>query len=1370
MNKRGALVFTLILIFSTNCLPLKAQYYNVKYRDIGNLEDYSFIQTTCIFQDSRGLIWIGTEGGLDRWDGSRIVSYPYTPFDSLGLQAIRVHSIAEDDQNNLWITAWEGGLFKLDLENDELLQIHLPLDTTGWSLGYLKYDRSGFLWLGCSQGFFRYFPQQDSLCRIPVDPPGGEKYDYFFESIEYDTAGVMWVTERWQSLYYLDQELEILKPQLFIDPELPYEKVTCTDMDLDPNGNFWLLGNGSDLLKFNPYTRICEVIWPGNRPSPITDGGLEVDSQGKVWFGMANGLMVHDPVTGETTPLESSDIPYKIRDISEDSHGNILVATLHGAKIVDRRASEIRAISAFRDYLMKAGYGINEVLRDNQTYWLGTFNGGIIKYNSETDQIAYYREGELPGSLSSDNIKKIIKDRNNRIWVMAGSGDLHRYDPLNDRFEHFPFSLSHLITEDENGFFWICDIDKMLRFDPLTLNKTIYRYNQPLTNFGSRLDFRPFIKGTKGFFWLGGTGGLYRIDPISGNWTHFTHDRENPSTLANNDIRSIICDSENRIWIGTAVGLSRIIRYPGSDSISFRNYLIEDGIPFRTNRIAEDISGNIWIGTSTGIYVITPEGKFESYTYKDGLPEVPMNIWALNSDPNGSIYVGGIDFFIIPPGFLEPNECIPPLLLTEFTVSGEIVKPGAGSPLEKSILFADRIDLTHDQNFIRIDFAALNYFDPEKNQYRYMLQGIDKDTIHSRGKTYAEYTNLDPGKYAFWVTGSNNTGLWNPDGTSIAIRIHPPWYKSYAALTTYFLLVLTLIYSYIRYRTARLRREKIMLENEVEKQTTEIRQQNKQIIEIEQLKTRFFTNISHEFRTLITLIKGPVEDVLQDSKTSRSNRVSLEVVRRNAHRLMKLVDQLLDISKIDTGSMNLILVNANVYDYAHAIAVSFSSLAESKGIQYRFHLPATDSSEWFDADKLEKVINNLLSNAFKFTEEGGKVMLEMKQITGYHEQENILEIIVSDTGHGIAIGDQEKIFDRFYQAEVHLKKEVGGTGIGLALVHDLVILMHGKISLQSEPGKGSTFSVQIPLGKNHLQENEYTISEMRKVIGKDKSGTEEFHGITSKEKEMKVQKQIDPTDNPMILVVEDNADIRMLIVDHLEAEYKVIEAVDGNAGLKLAIDNMPELVITDLMMPRMDGIEMCTHLKSDLRTSHIPVVMLTAKATLEDKLEGLETGADDYIPKPFEIKEVQVRIRNLIEQRRILRKKFSKEITVNPQNILITSVDQQFLQKAMEIVEKNMRDENFDITVLRKEMNMSRSTLYRKMEAVTNLSPVEFIRSIRLKRAASLLKQQFGNVSEIALEVGYSNPAYFSRIFSISYEVSPSVYAKSQLLKEDRQN
>ena len=1363
MNMRCVQVLTLILIFSTNCLLLEAQYSNVKYRDIGNLEDYSFIQTTCIFQDSRGLIWIGTEGGLDRWDGSRIVSYPYTPFDSLGLQAIRVHSIAEDDQNNLWITAWEGGLFKFDLENDKLLQIDLPLDTTRWGLGYLKYDRSGFLWLGCTQGLFRYFPQQDSLCRIPVDPPGGEEYAYFFESIEYDTAGVMWVAERWQSLYYFDRELEILKPQLFNDPELPYEKVPCTDMSLDPDGNFWMLGDSSDLLKFNPYTRSCEVIWPGTKPSPITDGGIQVDSQGKVWFGMANGLMVHDPVTGVTTPLESSDIPYKIRDIFEDSHGNILVATLLGAKIVDRRASEIRTISAFRDYLSKAGYGINEVVRDDQTYWLGTYSGGIIKYNSETDQIDYYREGEGPGNLSSDYIKKIIKDRNDRIWVMAGSGDLHRYDPQNDRFEHFPFSLSHFIAEDENGFFWICDIDRMLRIDPLTLNTTIYRYNQPLTNFGSRLDLRPFIKGPKGFFWLGGTGGLYRIDPISGNWTHFTHDRENPSTLANNDIRSIICDSENRIWIGTAVGLSRIITYPGSDSISIRNYLVEDGIPFRTNRITEDNSGNIWIGTYTGIYVIKPNGNFESYTYKDGLPDIPMNIWALNSDPNGSIYAGAIDFVIIPPDFLEPNECIPPLLLTEFRVSGEIVKPGEGSPVEKSILFADRIDLMHDQNFIRIDFAALNYIDPNRNQYRYLLQGIDKDTIHSRGKTYAEYTDLAPGKYAFWVTGSNNTGLWNPEGTSIIIRIHPPWYKSYAVLATYFLLVLALIYSFIRYRTARLRKEKIMLENEVENRTTEIRQKNKQIIEMEQLKTRFFTNISHEFRTLITLIKGPVEDVLQDSKTSRRNRVSLEVVRRNAHRLMKLVNQLLDISKIDTGSMNLILVNANVYDYAHAIAVSFSSLAESKGIQYRFHLPAIDRSEWFDADKLEKVINNLLSNAFKFTEEGGKVVMEMKQKTGHNGQKNILEITVSDTGHGIAIGDQEKIFDRFYQAEAHLKKEGGGTGIGLALTHDLINLMHGQISLQSEPGKGSTFSVQIPLGRNHLQETEYTISEIRKVIGKDKSGKEEFHGITSKEKEMKVQEQMDPADNPMILVVEDNADIRMMIVDHLESEYKVIEAVDGSTGLKLAIDNMPELVITDLMMPRMDGIEMCTLLKSDLRTSHIPVIMLTAKATLDDRLEGLETGADDYIPKPFEIKEVQVRIRNLIEQRRKLREKFSKEITINPQDILITSVDQNFLQKAMDIVEKHMSDEKFDVSMLSKEMNMSRSTLFRKLEAVTNLSPVEFTRSIRLKRAASLLKQQFGNVSEVALEVGFSNPSYFSRIFRKSYEVSPSEYAKSQL-------
>ena len=547
----------------------------------------------------------------------------------------------------------------------------------------------------------------------------------------------------------------------------------------------------------------------------------------------------------------------------------------------------------------------------------------------------------------------------------------------------------------------------------------------------------------------------------------------------------------------------------------------------------------------------------------------------------------------------------------------------------------------------------------------------------------------------------------------------------------------------------------------MENRTEEIRQKNQQILELDTLKTRFFNNISHEFRTLVSLVRAPAETLMEEERISRKGRQGLELIYRNANKLMNLVNQLLDISRIDKKSMKLTLYEENIFNFAHGIAVSFAAIAETRGIQYRYFIPRTDSLDWFDPDKVEKIINNLLSNAFKFTDEGGRVRLDVLIRNENKGMENVLEITVSDSGVGIRKKEKKKVFDRFYQAESSLKKEGGGTGIGLALTSDLVKLMHGSIKLKSKEGEGSTFRVLIPLGKRHLDESEYSFGEALRT-GKSIQG-ELMPDQVSKKGDIKAEAELaQDSKKPLLLVVEDNADILWLIASKMETDFSVLEAVDGSAGLKLATEHMPDLIITDLMMPRMDGYKLCEKLKTDVRTSHIPVIMLTAKASLEDKMLGLETGADDYITKPFEIKEVIVRSRNLVAQRRKLREKFSSEITLNPRDIVITSTDEKFLTQVMDVIERHMNNEDFDVAGLCEEMHMSRSTLFRKLDALTNQSPVEFIRTLRLKRAAVLLKEKYGNVSEVALEVGFSNPSYFSKIFKKAFSVSPMEFTRLQ--------
>lgn len=1369
MDKQFARLPGIFLISMATCIVMQGQHLPIRYEPVGNMEDYSFIQTLCLYQDTRGLLWFGTQRGLDRWDGSRVVSYPYTPFDSLALPMGEVRCITGDDQKNLWLLG--DGLLRFDLENESFTQVNLAIDGTELNPTFVRYDQSGFLWVGSAQGFFKYFPGSDSLCQIRVEDRESEASEpstYDLRAMEKDYTGKLWVIDHLQGLYYYSDPSDSFRKVAINPQQNPGEGMSFADLSIGPDGSLWILGDKYELTRFNPFTGSAEEVCKKMTASlsPTLTGGIEVDRNGKVWFGIDKGLVLYDPVTKKISQLDPKEDPAMIMDILEDHQGNIVLATIEGVRIADLEGSNIISVP-LKEQLLKDGVEwITNIEREDHAYWIGTFSSGMIRYDPNLQGIRFYRAFDHPDSLSSNTIFKILRDNDGRMWVMAGrEGTLHRYDPQNDRFVRLNIRISRFIVKDEEGFFWICGLDRLFRLDPITLDTASFPFNVPLPlhELRGELDLIPWIVDRNGIFWFGQQdGGLYRIDPGSGNWIHFSFDKNNPEGLPDQHVKTLFCDSKGNVWLSTRIGLSRIIQHPGSDTaISFCNDYIKDPRLRNPIRIAEDHKGNLWIGTFTGLDILRPDGSVERYTYRDGLPDSPRMINALNSNADGSMCLGTADLVILPPGFLEFNETIPPIMLTELWIDDQPVTPGKGSPLERSMLFADRVDLKHDQNFIRVDFAALNLTHPQRNQYRYILEGVDYDTVYAGNASYAEYTDLSPGNYRFWVTGSNNTGLWNPQGKSIMVRVRPPWHRSGAAWAAYFVLLIAILNRYLGVRTARLKKEKLRLEQEVGQRTAEIREKNGKILELDQMKTLFFNNISHELRTLLTAVKTPLESIMEEENISRTGRRGTEVLYRNFNRLMLLVNQLLDISKIDSGRMKLVLCRQNVYDFVRQIAVSYASLAESKGVYFRYYLPARETLEWFDADKIEKVISNLLANAFKFTSEGGKVELLVIHKAPYNGMGNVLEINVSDSGIGISEEEQLKVFDRFYQVESNLKKRGEGTGIGLALAHDLVELMHGTIKVQSEVGKGSTFSVHIPLGKDHLEEAEFQLCEAAMVDKKEMP--ENFPDYIRDDNQQVENALHEPgsRSKPLMLVVEDNPDILWLISDGMKPAFNVLEAIDGRAGLKLATENLPDVVVTDLMMPRMDGFELCQTLKNDIRTSHIPVIMLTAKTTTADRMQGLKIMADDYITKPFEMKEVLVRSRNLVEQRRMLREKYKQEITLDPRDVVVSSVDERFLGRVMEMINNHMGDEDFAVSALCKELNMSRSTLFRKLDALTGHSPVEFIRIMRLKRAAYLFQRNFGNVSEVALEVGFSNPSYFTRMFKKTFSATPSDYIKS---------
>ena len=532
---------------------------------------------------------------------------------------------------------------------------------------------------------------------------------------------------------------------------------------------------------------------------------------------------------------------------------------------------------------------------------------------------------------------------------------------------------------------------------------------------------------------------------------------------------------------------------------------------------------------------------------------------------------------------------------------------------------------------------------------------------------------------------------------------------------------------------------------------------NKLLAEMDQLKSKLFSNISHEFRTPLTLILGPIEEMLSKTEKKPASRKAVKMMQRNANRLLNLVNQMLDLSKLDAGSMKLELVEGDLIKSLKLIVLSFASLAEQKKIKFSYTFPEEKWTTCFDQDKLEKILNNLLSNSLKFTPRGGEVICEVKTID---REKEVIELTIRDTGRGIPADQLDKIFNRFHQVEGSSELETAGTGIGLSLTKELVDLLHGDIKVESDVGKGTSFIIRLPVGKKHLKESEYLLVKKEKitkpVLAKEQEKvTEEEECAEGVYEETKPEKEF-----PLVLIVEDHVDIRTHIREHLEDCCRIMEAENGIAGLDKAIENIPDLVITDLMMPEMDGIEMCRKLKTDERTSHIPVLMLTAKASVEDRVEGLETGADAYVTKPFNIKELRVRVTKLIEQRKKLRERFSKNIKLEPKDIAITSADEKFLNRVIGIIEEKMGDFEFDAQTLQQEMTLSRSQLFRKLKALTDQSITEFIRTIRLKRGAKLLEQQFGNVAEVTYEVGFNNLSYFAKCFKELFGVSPSEYVK----------
>jgi signal transduction histidine kinase/CheY-like chemotaxis protein/AraC-like DNA-binding protein len=849
------------------------------------------------------------------------------------------------------------------------------------------------------------------------------------------------------------------------------------------------------------------------------------------------------------------------------------------------------------------------------------------------------------------------------------------------------------------------------------------------------------FKDSRQNLWVGTFNGLNKFDPGLGQFQRFLSNKQDSTSLSDNEILCINEDSFQNLWVGTNHGLNLMNREKGT----FKVYTTKNGLPDNSiNAIYPDQEGNLWLSTHNGISKFNPKTKeVRNFNKSDGISSNELAPFAHCKTSDGEILLGsnnGLTLF--NPDQIRDNEIKPKVVLTNFKLCNKNVKlNGSDSPLKRHISQCDEITLTYKQTFVIFEYVALNYSSPEKNQYAYMLEGFEDEWNYVGNKREATYTNLDAGTYTFRVKASNNDGLWNEEGVALKITVLPPPWLSWWAYGFYLVLFVFLI---LVFRNYNIRRAKAEKEHEQDKENL-----------------RFFINVSHEFRTPLTLILSPVQKLLQSNSIEESKHAA-KCIQASTNKLLNLVNQLLDFRKTDLGLLPLRAAQVDIVSFIKEIVKSFEYLGQSKNIRLQFDSSVDALDVWFDPDKLEKIINNLLSNAIKYTDEGGKITISISKVTHSRNNSNGVEIRVQDTGIGLNPQQQKHIFERFYKSDENRT----GTGIGLNFTKSLVELHGGEISVESTLGEGSTFTVFLRLGKEHLKtaqlcEGDFKMSDFKFDEDLHESVKYDIETADDAIDDGSELKSYSGNQIPMVLLVEDNAKLRSQMREELKGLYHIKEAGNGEDGLNMAVKYFPDVIISDIMMPKMNGIELCRKIKSDLYTCHIPVVLLTAKTLVENKIEGFKSGADEYISKPFQMEVLVVRIQNILEERRRLKEKFKTSGALVPSSELTNNnMDEVFLEKATKIVFDNISDPDFVLADLLKEMGMSRSSFYLKINSLTGTSPTAFIRTIKLKYAAELLVTQKYRINEICTMAGFNHQTYFNKTFRDFYGMSPLQYLK----------
>lgn len=1352
------LILFLILLTGVGSVPaaysaMEADKYN--FNRINVERGFSNSEVRCVFKDKSGFVWFGTPSGLNRYDGYEVISIRQDLSAQKTLSSNNdIWRIQEDYAGRLWLATRMGYAIYdpvkerfVDSPSDLINQYAGSGDC--WSV-YIDEGRN-FWFVTWSDirlydpktGVLKVFEQglPDGLSRgLVVDVRQGKnRYWFLFDNglLECMDAQTHRIISRDSTVRKMSQVENEADMRLFVDSA----------------GDVWVYGIRADFgvacysASRDLWNVYATYSAPAYRLTNNNVSAIEEDDKGNIWIGTDHGgvNLIHKKSGVIAVMMNDEDDPLSlaqntIKSIYRDDTNIMWLGTYKRGVCYYHES-----ICKFRSLLPSSRLPYNDVNCFHETrggnLWIGTNGGGLMFFDRKKGKYTVYKHDPAnPNSPAGDVIVSMKEDKEGRLWIGYYLGGLDCFD--GKTFRNFRSRADDPTGLTDNNA-WVLHIDRAEQLWVGTLRGGVVVLDpatgKRIKSFETNGSVYSLVESKSGAIFIGAQSGLYQYNKETDRLELYEPELFSTVELIRNDINNLCEDSRGLLWIGTRNGLYMYNSY----TREFTTFTQENGLAADlVQSILEDSENNMWIATNRGLTCVkvstnvsTPGYFFQlvNYDSSEGLLGEQFNYNAAYMTSESELIFGGPSgFTIFMPSQISYNTNVPKVIITDFQIYNKSIKPdekyNGRVLLNKGVAYTDKIELSYTDNYFSLSFAALDYCMPQKSRYYYKLEGFNDQWLEAdRNSRKATYTNLNPGTYLFMLKAINNDGVESLEPVNLKIVINPPFWNTIGAWGVYLLLIAALFLWY-----------KKRMAIKAEKKLAYAREKLKmnQQLEMDEMKLRFFTNISHEFRTPLTLILTPLNELRKTERDETAKKL-LAVIDRNASKLLGLVNQLLDFRKLDAKAHEVQKSHGDIILFIQEQADLFKGAMENKQIQFSVvsELPALFI--WFDADKLSKVMVNILSNACKFTPEGGHVSVSMK-LAG----ENQFSVSVADDGIGVPESDLERIFERFYQVASSKEINYQGSGIGLHIAKEFVELHGGSIRARRLPEKGTCFEFVLPV-----------VSEAPDVVQAAVMSKENGYEPELPSPEVSVVDE-----QPKLLIVEDNVELRVFLTDQLRNDYYVFQASDGAEGCKIAFAEIPDIILSDVMMPRMDGVKLCQTLKADIRTSHVPLILLTAKSGEESKLEGLTAGADDYITKPFNLDILKVKIRNIVDIRRHNQAVFRQQIKIEPSKIAVSSLDEKLIRKALEYVEQHLSDPDYSVEELSRELGMSRVHLYKKLSSLTGKTPIEFIRIVRLKRAAQLLQESQLTVSEIAYEVGFNNPKYFRKYFKDEFGVLPSHY------------